>query len=411
MPISRFALGAALLLAMLLVPCGCTPSVHTPDTAPIVRVRILENQEQVLVAASGTPTIKSSTENAGHVLQFPGSGGVPVTRSATGWRIGNTAIGAGELTILPQTVGSVSVGGVNYRGRYRFVPNPSIPTQFDVINDVDIDSYLMSVVSKELLHNWVLEAYKAQAIVARTYALYEARTTSAGRAFDLYADVRSQVYGGIPAETDISRQSVAQTAGIVVAYGPKGDEKIFKAYFSSCCGGIGQSAYDVFGYADIPPLRAKNAGTLCSASPRFNWGPIVFTKPEVTRRVKIWAARKSNALKDIELVSRIDVAPGGAVTGRPTRFLLTDSRGTQYSLSGEELRNACNAEPNGGPTLNSSFVKPISTPDSIQFVEGHGWGHGVGMCQWCAEAMAEHGQRSENIVTSSYPGAVLVRAY
>lgn len=405
----RLALGV-ILMSFLLIPSGCSTNVKTSENAPIVRVRILESQDQVMVAASGTPMVKSSGEEAGRAVQFSSRAGVPVSLSASGWRVGNITVPGGELLIQPQTAGSVSIGGTAYRGRYRFVPTGT-QNKFDVVNDVDIDSYLMSVVSKELLHDWLLETYKAQAIVARTYAMYEAKTVAAGRSFDLYPDVRSQVYGGIPAETSISRQAVMATAGIVVAHGAKGEEKIFKAYFSSCCGGIGQSAYDAFGDADIPPLRAKNAGTICSASPRYNWGPIVFTKPELTRRVKAWATRRNVPLKDIELVSRIDVSPGATATGRPTRFLLTDSKGMQYSLSGEELRWACNAEANGGQTLNSSFVKPISTPDSIQFIEGHGWGHGVGMCQWCAQGMAQRGQRCETIVTSSYPGGVLVRAY
>jgi stage II sporulation protein D len=279
------------------------------------------------------------------------------------------------------------------------------------VNDVDVDSYLMSVVSKELLSRWQLEAYKAQAIAARTYALYEARTGPSGRAYDLQDDERSQMYGGIGAETNISRQSVMETAGVVLAYGPEGQEKIFKTYFSSCCGGIGQSAYDAFGDADIPPLRAKNAGTLCNASPKYNWGPIVLSKSEVTRRVRNWASSRNRPEKNIDLVTRIDIAPGAQVTGRPSRFLLTDSRGNQYSLSAEETRSACNDPGDKTNRLTSSFFKPVNGPDTIQFVEGHGNGHGVGMCQWCAEAMAERGQKAEYIVRVSYPGAVLVRAY
>src|SRR6185437_1537535 len=76
---------------------------------------------------------------------------------------------------------------------------------FDVINDVDVDGYLMSVVPREMFPQWPLEAYKAQAIVARTYALYVARTAPMGTNFDLFADTRSQVYGGIHDESAKSR--------------------------------------------------------------------------------------------------------------------------------------------------------------------------------------------------------------
>jgi hypothetical protein len=83
-----------------------------------------------------------------------------------------------------------------------------VPTAagFDVINDVDVDGYLKSVVPKEMLPDWTVEAYKAQAIVARTYALYTAKT-SGGQTWDLFPDTRSQVYGGLASETPKSQQA------------------------------------------------------------------------------------------------------------------------------------------------------------------------------------------------------------
>ncbi|HMB94932.1 MAG TPA: SpoIID/LytB domain-containing protein [Tepidisphaeraceae bacterium] len=373
-----------------------------------MRVCILSNQEQVVVAASSAPLMKSANETQSRRIGFPAGAAIPVTLSPAGWRIGNVTFAGGELIVQPEPIGSISINGSSHRGRYRLVPVAA--NRFDVVNDVDIDSYLMGVVAREMLRDWNEEAYKAQAIVARTYALYEAKTTGGGRPFDLYDDERSQVYGGISAESTKSREAVSETAGVVVAYGPPGEERIFKAYFSSCCGGVGQSAYDAFGDPDIPPLREKSVGALCSASTKFNWGPIVLRKDELTRRIKSWGAKRGRPEKEMGELMRIDIAAVNHYQ-RPVRFLLTDSRGLQYSLSGEELRWACNSDANGGAILNSSFVRPISEGDTIQFVEGHGWGHGVGMCQWCAEALAERGTAHEDIVRFSYPGAVLVRAY
>ena len=86
----------------------------------------------------------------------------------------------------------------------------------------------------------------------------------------------------------------------------------------------------------------------------------------------------------------------------------SDAKGTQYALTAEEMRWAVNT---GGLVLKSAFVKPITEGDSVRFAEGHGWGHGVGMCQWCAQSQAEQGLRGEEIVLRSFPGAKLVRAY
>lgn len=398
-----------LLLWGLLIPSGCSPKMQRGDeNAPIIRVQLLAGQEQVMVSATASPLVTSSAEGQPRRLDFPRGAGVPVTLSTQGWRVGNSTFASGELLVQPDTIGSVLINGEAYRGSYRFVPVSA--DRFDVINDVDIDSYLMSVVSREMLRDWHIEAYKAQAITARTYALYEARTARTSQHFDVFDDTRSQVYGGIGSESDKSRQSVLETAGVVVAYGPEGQEKIFKAYFSSCCGGVGQSVTDAFNEPDLPPLREKQVGNLCNASPKFNWGPIVLTKEELTRRFRFWGARRGRPEKDIGTIVQIDIAQTNRYR-RPTRFYVTDSRGLQYSLTGEELRWACNADPRGGPILNSSFVKPVNERDRVQFVEGHGWGHGVGMCQWCCQARALRGQRHEDITRLSFPGAVLVRAY
>jgi stage II sporulation protein D len=284
------------------------------------------------------------------------------------------------------------------------------PLRFDVINDVDVDSYLMSVVTGEMPRTFADEAYKAQAIVARTYALYEARTTGAGRNFDLFDDTKSQVYAGLAAETDRSRAAVAETSGIVVAAGPPGQERIFKAYFSSCCGGVGQSATDAFNDPPSRELTEQNVGALCNESPHFNWAPIELSKAELTRRIRAWGEKRGHAVKNMAMLDQINIFQVNKY-GRPVRFLLIDVRGQRYSLSGEETRWACDADPRGGPTLLSSFFKPINGPDTVRFSDGHGSGHGVGMCQWCAQARAEKGMRHEDIVLLSYPGAKLVRAY
>jgi stage II sporulation protein D len=218
------------------------------------------------------------------------------------------------------------------------------------------------------------------------------------------------VYGGIAAETSKSREAVDATRGIVVAFGPEGREKIFKTYFSSCCGGITQSAADAFGDPYLPPLSDQNAQSLCNASPRFNWGPIVIRKDELTRRVRLFGARRNRPEKDMATITQVDVHQTNRF-GRPVRFVITDARGQRYSLNGEELRWAVNTDASEGTTLYSSFVKTINDPDVVRFVDGHGWGHGVGMCQWCAQRRAELKMPHEDIVLTAFQRAVLKRAY
>jgi peptidoglycan hydrolase-like amidase len=109
-------------------------------------------------------------------------------------------------------------------------------------------------------------------------------------------------------------------------------------------------------------------------------------------------------------LARIDILSTNTY-GRPSRFVLTDSRGTRYSLRSEEMRNAINADAQPGTTVFSSFFTPVNDPSTISFTNQHGHGHGVGLCQYCAQAQALRGTPHEDIVLFSYPHSVLVRAY
>jgi stage II sporulation protein D len=398
---------------LALAPVSCSQNnARTPVApgTPVIRVLLVENAQRVEIAATASPTVHAGPGSAEQQLRF--AAGVPaqVSLDATGWQIGNARLPRGELTITPSSDGSVSIAKHFYHGRYRFIPVG--PDRFDVVNDVDVESYLRGVLRQELLPDWAAETYKAQAIVARTYALYEAHTEGVGRQFDVYDDQRSQVYGGIDAESPRSRDGTFETAGIVVAYGPVGRETIFKAYFSSCCGGIGQSVTDGFGESELAPLRAQRRGNLCAQSTKFNWGPIVIPKAEITRRVKAWGAARKQPLKDIGPVTRIDVQAANEF-GRPVRFIIADTGGKRFLLRGEQMREAVNTDATAAnaPKIFSSFCKPVDEGANIRFADGHGYGHGVGMCQWCAQAQALKGWNDEAIVLGAYPGAKLVRAY
>jgi stage II sporulation protein D len=409
MPIRRTALWVwSVLGPLLLLPIGCRQNPAALEGEPTVRVCLLQNVEHVNVTSNAQVLARSGAEPEARRLNFPNGMPVLIALAPEGWHVGNIVLGGGELTIQPAFDGAVTLDGKPYRGEYRFVP--VAPGRFDVVNDVKLESYLKGVLPGELPAAWNIEAYKAQAITARTYALYEIARGTKGRPYDVFDDTRSQVYDGMKAETPKSAEAADETGGVVVAYGTPGQERIFKAYFSSCCGGVGQSVTDAFNEDPIPPLVEKGVGGLCNASPKYNWPPIVMSKSELTRRIRSWGARRNRPEKDIPQVTRIDISALNQF-GRPVRFLLTDSRGTRYSLSGEEIRWACNADANGGPTLPSSFFKPVNEPEAIRFVEGHGFGHAVGLCQWCAEAQAEQGMRHEDIVLLAFPRARLIRAY
>jgi stage II sporulation protein D len=410
---------APLIVCALLVPFGCSsgcsstqqaPVQHT--NSPIIRVRLHQGVDQVTLACGVPPKYQVANQPPA-ILNSPRNAVFPISLSPQGWAAGDALLGGAdsELVLQPEHDGSVSVNGTPYRGRFRF--RPVAPGKFDVINEVDVDSYLSSVVSREMLPGWHDEAYKAQAIVARTYAIYEKETAGSLRHWDVWSDTRSQVYGGIPSETAQSRKTVGETSGVVVAHvQPDGQPRIFKAYFSSCCGGISQSVTDAFGEPWIEPLSDQNVGVSCRASPRFKWGPVEIKKEDLTKRFREFGKRKKRPEQAMATIDHIRVQAYNRFN-RPVRFLVRDVKGNQYSLTAEEFRWAVNtdAPDNSNTILYSSFVKIINDSDRIRFVEGHGWGHGVGMCQWCAQKRAEDGLSHEDIVLSAFQRAVLVRAY
>jgi stage II sporulation protein D len=412
-PLTRALAILALFLLLHLPGCVQDTSPPPPPTAvPHIRVLLNEDADSASLTLFGPQILLDSKVVD---ADFPRGSPVSVSLAPSGWRIGNTTIPVGTLTFEPRSAEPIRVGDAAYRGAIRLIPTSA--RRFDVIDDLPVDDYLRGVVTREMYASWPIEAIKAQAVASRTYVLYEAGTTGAHRTFDVFSDQRSQVYGGMSGETAASQTAVDQTAGLVVTYGP-GEGKIFRAYFSSCCGGVAQAAADAFpGDPYIPPLAEQYRGAICSDSKYFNWGPITLKKSEIARRFKAWSVHQ--AIETDRPVSESAIVGVAAIQiqganryGRPSRVLLTDSRGSQFSLAAETMRSAINFDPQGGPTLPSSFCKMNNAnPDSITFYEGHGFGHGVGLCQYCAMAEARDGEDFIKILADSYPHAKLLRAY
>ena len=114
--------------------------------------------------------------------------------------------GAGPLALRAQVGGSVLLGGSRYRGSLEVRRSGS---GLMAVNALGLEDYVRGVVARESPSTWPAEALKAQAVAARTYAI---TTAKPGAAFDQYADVRSQVYGGVGAETTATDAAVAATA-------------------------------------------------------------------------------------------------------------------------------------------------------------------------------------------------------
>lgn len=163
------------------------------------------------------------------------------------------------------------LGAKPYRGNFQL---QRVRGRLQVVNVVGIDPYIRGVVSEEVPDDWPLEVVKAQAVAARSYALAQA----AGRSI-LYSDTRSQVYGGIEAESDVGDKAVAATSRQVLMY----DGKVATTFFFSSSGGRTADVEDVFVGGTPIPYLVSVPDPDDKLSPHHRWGPVVLPAPKVAK--------------------------------------------------------------------------------------------------------------------------------
>ena len=297
------------------------------------------------------------------------------------------------LRIVPTKVGTLHVGGRRYRGVLDLVYETD--GRMTVVNELPIEDYVGGVVAPEMFFYWPREALRAQAVVARTYTLarvMEARQTRPAPAYDLICSyIADQEYEGISGEKPTTVEAVSSTEGLVLTH--KG--KLFRAYYSSCCGGHTEAcgvAWD--DYPTIPPLAGKPCG-FCKHSKWYNW----------TRRITLSDIESSlkRAGKDVGSVQDIRFVDTNN-EGHVDRVTVIGSRRT-LTMNGNDFRLAA-----GSLKLLSMNFKSRRLDGEYEFT-GHGWGHGSGMCQYGAMGMASLLKTHKDILAFYYPEAELWKMY
>jgi SpoIID/LytB domain protein len=244
----------------------------TLGKAPVARVRVL--------LASGAAKLKLGSiadftvrDAAGETHDIA-AGTYTLTPALKLHLVGETAAKAlpGPLTFQPGTAPLTL--GRRYRGSIQVDVTGG---RLRAINFVGLEQYLYGVVPSEMPYSWHPEALKAQAVVARSYALAVRKSG----AFDLYPDTRSQVYLGLDHERPSTNAAVDATAGKVLLY----DGQVAKTYFFSTSGGRTASSQDIWGSA-IPYLVSV-PDPYDSISPYHDWGPMAFTGAKLGRALHV----------------------------------------------------------------------------------------------------------------------------
>jgi stage II sporulation protein D len=422
---SRWAIHAtvrrlALCALVFTVPDGSIASAtpRGPDR-PATDAALVPRDVRVLIA-SGVSRARLRTEGA---LAAHGNGPASeATFSAGDWitaegeagggvRFGPTLRSTDEITLEPRgadfTTVSLQVDGgwspeTQYPGRFRLLARGD--GQLDLVNLVDVERYVACVVANEVWPTFETEAYRAQAIAARTFVLYQmSRRQSA--AFDVVATQRSQVYRGIRTDQPGRRAAEAgrYTRGIVLTWSDGSTDRLFCTYYSAACGGMSQPAA-IFGPEnDIPPLSGGVRCDYCRIAPgdTYRWGPVRLRKEEVLSRL-VASYPNLTSLGDIQEITVSERTS----SGRPVRLRITGSTGESHDILAERFRLAI-----GGQEIRSTDCRIRVTRRDVIFDKGRGFGHGLGLCQWGMQGQAEAGKRAGEILRYYYPGAKLTRVY
>lgn len=270
------------------------------------------------------------------------------------------------LTVRPAKNAVLSLDGKQYRGRLEIAAQGGF---LRVVNAVGLESYLQGVVPGEVPSAWPAETLKAQAVAARSYAL---ASLVKGKPFDLYADVRSQVYGGVASEKPSTSKAVAATAGEVVLYAGK----VATTFYFSTSGGKTASAADVFGQS-IPYLVSR-PDPWDKASPYFRWGPVLIGARTLQSKLGV-DARVVDATAVPTPSSRIRALVVRTASGQesiPASLVRTalGLRSTWITVGVLRLdRTTAGAVTFGGSTRLTGLARAVGAPRLASSADGSAW--------------------------------------
>ncbi len=385
------------LLAMLLV-YGCTKKAlynTNKQGVPIVRILIAENDTTLTLFSQETITVKSSND------QFK-------IQQIDSFRLTVNDNFHFPLLCKSKANSPIFVNGIGYHGKIKVYRDPYLK----IINFIDMETYLKGVVPHEIGTRTMaeLEAVKAQAVAARTYAFkhlnLEKRPT-----FDLVSTVYDQVYKGIQYRYSIADSAVNETYGEIITYRGKPIE----AKYSSTCGGRTSDATDNWGDETVPYLLSikdrpnisfHEDNAFCSISPLFKWQK-KYSKEEFHNLL-----RKNLILNsDDPVICRSSTIKTFHLARNPrskrVTKLIVETETDKLILSGLDIRKTL--KENNKILLSNYFY--IETHNDSIIIFGRGAGHGCGMCQWGAIGMAQKGYSYNEILKHYYRGTNVKRKY
>jgi len=277
-------------------------------------------------------------------------------------------------------------------------------TEARALYHMPLEEYLIGVVAAEMPANFHLEALKAQAVAARTFTVKRLKCFGGkGSKYHPDADLSSdpgegqawlgekklRAKWGVRYGSNLARirQAVTETAAILLTY----DGNPIEAIYHSTCGGVTEAAVEVWG-KDYPYLRSVTCGA-DGHSPKYRQ-TYRFTIQEVAAKLKIQAFQGKAITASTE-GSGILKMVGQTNTGRAQKIIFAGKE-----VGAEQFRTAL--------SLNSPRIRYNITGKNL-VITTIGYGHGVGLCQYGSDGLAQKGWGFSRILRHYYPKTELVK--
>lgn len=410
---------------------------------------LINNQYRV---RAGSFTSREEAEAAAATYATYGYNGAVSSPSATAVTVTVTTTstilfqfdcsGAKSLGVVPDGGGGKALTwfrGYKWYGGFEY--RRSTGGNLNVINVVDVDDYVKGVLPYEMSPAWPLEALKAQAVCARTYALLQTKHRDSYR-FDVCTTTDCQVYQGANQASALTDRAVEETAGMAAMYGGKYAE----TYYYASNGGASESSENVWSMP-LPYLVGKEdpyEGTI--SIPDYVY-TMTYSYSQLSALLKskgysigtvssAYVSRTTPTGNVAEITFRDTAGKTVVITKEACRSVL-ETKSMRFTISGGGSGGSWQVNPSGGAlsslsgaytvtasgvsayeggdayVITASGVSRLQKPPAVSgsgsgiTISGTGWGHGVGMSQYGAKAMAELGRTYEEILHFYFTGITI----
>lgn len=408
-------LGTALLILVLVFSCATVPILREETSSnlmrvPFVRVLLDESRNQVTIGSDRQFAIEC-LQGAKQDVYYSSR---PVTIVNSGRTLsvesnnGPLSERLDEVNIIPRGSGNrLELDGYRYRGIMKLLPQGQT---VQLINIVYMEDYLRGVVPPEIgkRADSEIEAVKAQAVAARTYALAHLQQYPAEQ-YDMKSSIIDQLYQGMAVEDKLTNRSIDATAGETITY----NGQFINAYYHSTCGGMTDDIESVWDRKESPYLKAVEDSGACSWSKYYTWREH-FTEAQLRGRIEQYLS--SDRGRDLVIGRITDVVTSERTPGGRVRSLIVETAHDRYEFKKDRIRWVI------GRTSNPDLILPSDRFDvdiernvageivSVTF-KGRGYGHGVGMCQCGAIGLARQGWSFDDILRHYFTGVEVKKVY